>query len=56
MRQLSKYDLNDSQLTTQQSSLNSDMAIHLGIVNANHWDMAYVLECLDFCLTPLADI
>ncbi|TPX68333.1 hypothetical protein SpCBS45565_g03201 [Spizellomyces sp. 'palustris'] len=41
-RQLRMYDNNnDMQLTTRQSIVESDMAIHLGIVNANHWDMSF---------------
>ncbi|KAI9013337.1 hypothetical protein BC832DRAFT_549415 [Gaertneriomyces semiglobifer] len=41
-RLVSKYDNNnDMQLTTQQAVLDSDMSIHLGVVNANHWDMAF---------------
>lgn len=39
---LSDYDvLNDMQLTTDQVIMKSDLSVHLAVVRAHHWDMAF---------------
>jgi len=48
---LSMFDANnDMQLTTANASINIPIAVNLGMVNGNHWDMSYGPFATGMCL------